>query len=342
MKVALVATPGYSPPFYGGQNGVINDLATELIKKGHSVTLVAPNGNRLEGGDVIETGKPVKTILTHPFDSEYEAYLVYRDKLNNFDIIHGHTWFALEYLCKVDNPHVKVCHTHHGHVGRKKSYSISHPFKLNFCVLSEYMAEEYRRNMGSDCRVVYNGVDINHYFFKAEKGERLLFVGRLRGMKQPHVAIEVAKKLDMPIDLIGGTYAADPNYVDYIKSQCDGNQIRLFLDAPEELKVKLMQEAKALLFPSCWGEPFGLVAVESLATGTPVIAMSDGAIPEIIRDGLNGYICKTVEEMAEAVKRVDEIKPENCRRTVEENFTQEMMAERYLKIYRDVLNGDEW
>jgi glycosyltransferase involved in cell wall biosynthesis len=130
--------------------------------------------------------------------------------------------------------------------------------------------------------------------------------------------------------------------MDSIKAACDGTQIRLHLDASHEEKVYLYQNARAVIFPSAMGEPFGLIVPEAGSCGSAVIGSRDGAIPETIEEGVTGFICDTVEQMIEAVKKTDAISPQACRKRAEQKFSRQAMAENYIKLYRRMLKGDEW
>jgi glycosyltransferase involved in cell wall biosynthesis len=159
------------------------------------------------------------------------------------------------------------------------------------------------------------------------------------------------------LDIVGGTFVQDPAYLEQIRSMCDGEQIKFYPDAPHEVKVKLMQSAKCLLFPSFMSEPFGLIAVESMSCGCPVVSTNDGAIPEVVQEG--GIVCDVfeknitskgpvyslkrnpVEALAEAVKKVNSIKSADCGRNAE-RFSREVMASSYEKLYRQILDGAEW
>jgi len=345
LKIALLSTPFLkSPPdFYGGLEVVVANLAAALAKMGHDVTLFAARGSKPTGNyKVFETIDPVFSFSTdwgkvNWLQKETEHYLTFKNHLKDFDIIHGHNWWGHEYLYKLEHLEARVCHTHHGGIWRTRP-PIEKP---NLIAISRFMAELYARQLGVNVHFVYNGIDLDGYPFKKEKGDRLIFVGRFTPFKQPHVAIEVAKRLNMGLDLVGGAFE-EPYFSQYVKPYCDGKQIVLHTEVMHEEKVKLLQNAKALLFPSNMGEPFGLVAVEANSCGTPVIALRDGAIPEIVIEGVTGFVCDSVEEMVEAVKRVDEIKPENCRAVVEQNFTKELMAERYVRLYEKILEGGEW
>jgi glycosyltransferase involved in cell wall biosynthesis len=188
---------------------------------------------------------------------------------------------------------------------------------------------------------VYNGIEIEKYPFQANKGDRLLYVGRFDRFKQPHVAIEIAKRLEMGLDLVGGTFVNDRAYLEQIKQACDGKQITFNPDVSQETKINFMKNAKCLLFPSAMGEPFGLVMIENLCVGTPVIALKDGAIPELMEEGKVGWSCNNQEEMINAIMNVQKISPSNCRKHAEK-FSRENMALEYEKLYRRILSGDEW
>ena len=197
-------------------------------------------------------------------------------------------------------------------------------------------------SQGMPSKFVYNGIEIEKYPLQENKGERLLFVGRLDSFKRPHIAIEVAKKLNLGLDIVGGSFVQDVPYMDSIKQQCDGSQIVLHLDATQEEKTKLYQNAKAVIFPSKMGEPFGLIVPESNCCGTPVIGSNDGAIPETIENGFNGYVCDTVDQMVEAVRKVWNISPYACRQSVETKFSRQAMSRGYEALYREMLEGREW
>ena len=345
LKVAVVSPPFLkSPPdAYGGLEVVTSQLAVGLAELGQDVTLFAAKGSKPIGDyEVFETIDPVFDYGTDWskidwYEKEKQAYEVYKGRLQDFDIVHDHSWFAFPYLAKRDGLASHVCHTHHGGLNWK-----SRPCeKMNLIAISRFMAEVYARQLNTHVQWVYNGVDLQAYPFKKEKGDRLIYVGRFVSFKQPHVAIEVAKRLGMGLDLVGGAYE-EPYFSQQVKPHCDGKQIVLHTEVPHEEKVRMLQDAKALLFPSKMGEPFGLCAAEANACGTPVVALRDGAIPEVVLEGVNGFVREDVDGMVEAIKRIDEIRPENCRALVEQNFTRKIMAGRYLDLYRKILAGDEW
>jgi len=346
LKIALISTPFLRTPpeTYGGLEAVVADLAEILAKMGHDVTVFAADGSKVKGCKVVEFGSPALKVDVDWLQAEKKAYEAYKPYLKEFDVIHGHNWWCFEYLYKMEHPEAKVLHTHHGHLNFKsKPPGVE---KMNLVAISQFMAKEYARILNTHVKWVYNGINTDLYKFSRKHGGRLLYVGRFTKFKGAHVAIQVAKKTGLGLDLVGGSQfitAQDKAYFEQIKRLCDGKRIRLYADAPHQVKVRLMQKAKAILVPSNFQEPFGLTVVEANSCGCPAIVWNDGALPEIIQNGVNGFVCeKTVDAMVKAVRMVDEIKPENCRVVVERNFSREVMAKRYLSLYVRINKGDMW
>jgi glycosyltransferase involved in cell wall biosynthesis len=358
LKICLISTPMIvtPPQNYGGLEMVVYDLAAGLAELGHEVTMIGAIGSKAPVGvKLIETIPPAGTVHTDWNALEAQAYEVYKGKLAGFDVIHDHTWFAHAYLYKRDHLEAKVMHTHHGGLAWK-----TRPFeKMNLVAISDWMMKVYG-SQGWVSRRAYNGVDPDRYLFRAEKGERLLFVGRLDTFKQPDVAIAAAKRLEMTIDIVGGSFVQGAEFLAGIKALCDGDKVKMHLDASQDEKVELYRNARAVLFPSRMGEPFGLIVPESLLCGTPVIGLRDGAIPETLGWG-GGYVVgeettnltdpqailarkqRDVEALVTGVKRLQDhpIPPETCRKEGEK-FTRLEMAKAYTSLYRDCVEGREW
>lgn len=374
LKICLISTPFVKTPpdRYGGLEQVVHDLGLELAKMGHTVTVVGAKGSKVPGCKMIETLEPANKVDVNWLEWEQAAFDIYKDSLTGFDIIHDNTWMGFAYFAKQANPSLKVVHTHHGHLSwRGKPFE-----KMNLIAISDWMVRVYN-SLGWAAKRAYNGVDLSRYKFQEQKGNRLLFVGRLDTFKQPDVAIGAARKLGIGLDLVGGSFVQDLNFLEQVKKNCDvvipsgddpakypfkETDIVLHLDASQEEKVRLYQNAKAVLFPSRMGEPFGLIVPEANSCGTFVIGLRDGAIPETIEEGVSGFVVgelitqqettaeqilarkvRDIDALVEGVKRMSTIKlvPEAISKRGQ-LFSRESMAKAYLALYREVVKGNEW
>lgn len=181
---------------------------------------------------------------------------------------------------------------------------------------------------------VYNGVDTSRFVFNQTAKDYLLMVGTIGRHKNQKSAINVAKKLNMPLVLAGKI--RDKDYFEELKPDIDGQKIRWIGEITFDEKVKLYQDAKAFLFPINWEEPFGLVMIEAMACGTPVVAFNHGAVSEVVVDGLTGFVVENEEEMTEKVSQIETIKREDARKLVEEKFTIEKMIDKYDQTLRSL------
>ena len=337
MKVALISTSIFPPSpdlKYGGLEAVVHNLGMALAKDGHEVLVVGTKGTQVEGCQVLETVEFTGDLSA--FGQEKDAYEIWKDEVHDYDVIHGHSWMAYEYLYGRDNGDATVLHTHHGHLTWGIPPPVKHP---NLIGISNFMALEYGKQ-GYVARYAYNGINLENYPFKEKKGDRLLYVGRFTSYKGAHLALDIAKQARMGIDLVGSTtFVEDQKYVQQIWDKCDGEQLRMWGEVPTDVKVKLMQNAKAILIPSQMGEPFGLIAAEAMACGTPAICLNDGALKEVVSQGLTGYICDSTDQMVKAIDAVEEIEPKRCRQRVQNLFTKEVMAKTYLALYREAQSG---
>lgn len=351
LRIALISTPffGVPPKKYGGLEQVIWDLAEGLDELGHIVTLFAPEGSRVpKHGSLVTTGPALDTVNVNWYNEEENRYFKWKEIItqDRFDIINDHTWFGFPYFHKMNNLRLRVIHTHHGGY----QWTTAPPFpKSNLVAISKFMkqyTEQYFKQKGFpvESQYIYNGINIDKYPYQHSKTDNLLFVGRLSTFKQPHVAVNIARKTNHKLDIIGSASFVDSqDYVIQFEKSIEHDQsIMLHKDASPELKIDKMQNAKALIFPSNMGEPFGLVAVEAMACGTPVIALNDGAISEVVKHGVTGFICNNEQEMIEAISKIDTIKPEHCRKHVEENFSRQIMAKGYEKLYQRMMQDNNW
>ena len=350
LNIALIAPPLLQTPprGYGGLERVVYDLGCALVKGGDSVTLFAPNGSHIDGGKTVETGIAPERTDVNWVECEGNSYNVYAKDLGNFDITHDHTWFYFAALKRIGNPEVKMLHTHHGHLSWDINKLIKEVCPVNLVGISDFMRKEYESQSWSS-RYVYNGIDLDSYPLSTKERDGLVYVGRISKFKNPDVAIRAAIESKQHINVIGGSFVDDVNYLTDITKMCgnSGGYATLHLDLPHKEKVEMVQKAKACLVPSAFSEPYGLVATESMAMGTPVIAYNDGALKEVIGTSpldRGGYICDDYISFLYNVKWMNKDEspsPQMCRKRAE-MFSREKMAENYRKLYVEILEGGGW
>jgi glycosyltransferase involved in cell wall biosynthesis len=188
--------------------------------------------------------------------------------------------------------------------------------------------------------VVHHGIDIDTFPFSAEKSDHLLYLSRISPEKGPLIAIEVARRLGKKLVMAGKISRHDrPYFEEQVKPEIDGEQIVFVGEADARMKRELFVAASCFLMPILWDEPFGLVMVEAMACGTPVVALRRGSAPELIAEGRTGYVVDTAEEMIEAVRCAELLRPEDCRAHVERYFSVERMADDYLAMYEQVMQS---
>ena len=345
MKIAVLSSSMLaSPPkSYGGLELISYQVACGLAELGHKTVLFATNGSKVPPkGFLVEFGEAKGKVQCDWLEAEKTSYNKIKDMLTDFDVILGSNWFGMEYAFKASHPNAHVCHVHHGGISMEYWGKSKAPFKLNLIAISKCMQKVYE-SQGFSSRVCYNGVSLSDYTISHKKRtERLLWIGRIDTFKQPDYAIRVAQKANLGLDIIGGTFVQDLAYLERIKGMCDGKKITFTPDASHEVKLKLLQTCKAVLFTSKMGEPLGLVPLEGAAVGAPVLSTIDGATPETVKNGETGFLCANEEEMVENLKHIDMINPKKCRQWVEENFSVQTMCKSYLSRFNEILSGDEW
>ena len=342
MRIAQVSPlwEQVPPPAYGGTELVVSLLTEELVKRGHEVTLFA-------SGDSTTSAK-LESVHTRALrlDTSVKDPNIY-DMLNmarvyenadQFDIIHSHVGcVALPYSNLVKTPTV---HTLHGIFTADNEKLFVHVRKQPFISISNSQRD---MSLGLNyVSTIYNGIDTNTFSFypQPERPPYLAFLGRMSPEKGAHLAIEIAKRSGWHLKMAG---KVDPNPIDLeyfeqkIRPHIDGKQIEFLGEANHQQKNVLMGGAVATLFPITWKEPFGLVMIESMVTGTPVIAMSLGSAPEVIADGVSGFLCHTVDECIDAIAKVAKLDRYACREHVLINFTVKRMTDGYEAVYQKIL-----
>jgi len=343
VRIALLSPPWIPvpPSGYGGIEWIVSLLADELVARGHDVTLFA-TGDSKTSADlryVFDVGPVAQMHQALPYSmhvgAAYQHIAEEARAGRRYDVVHDHTaWLSLAFAPLIPTP---VVHTLHG-AAIEAERDFFHLVRNNadFVAISQYQTRTFTRIQITD--VVPNAVDVSSYPFNADKDDYLLSLGRIARDKAQHLAIEVAKRSGMPLVLAGKIDPGeDWTYFDeMILPHVDGQNVRFEGEVPDDRKRELFAGARALVFPIQWDEPFGLVMIEAMACGTPVIATPYGAVPEVVTDGVNGFIASSVDDMVEAVKKIDGISPEVCRAVVEQRFAPSVMTDGYEAVYRRV------
>jgi glycosyltransferase involved in cell wall biosynthesis len=325
------------PPQYGGTERVVALLTDELVRRGHDVTLFASGDSRTAAHLVACAPRGLR------MDPEIRDYLAFQSaqlgavyrRADDFDVIHNHVdHFAFASASISSTPTLSTCH------GRLDLPEVRHVYDA-FRDLPLVAISEDQRGFLPDANwaaTVYNAVDLDNYRFRAEPGDYLVFLGRISPEKRPDRAIELAREAGMRLVIAAKVDPADRDYFDHaIKPLIQTSDLIEFIgEVDEREKDRLLGEAYAYLFPIDWPEPFGLTMAESMATGTPVIGSRAGSVPEIVIDGVTGFVCDTLTEMAHAIPRVAELDRRASRDHVERHFTATVMADGYVRAYEAI------
>ncbi len=340
MKIAQIA-PLYEsvpPKLYGGTERVVSYLTEELVRLGHEVTLFA-SGDSVTSAH-LESGCEQALRLSQTCVDPLAHHTVLLDRVlaraHEFDILHFHIDYA--HFPATRNLRLPTVTTLHGRLDLPDLVPLYQQFDRQPLVS---ISQAQRQPLGRVNWVgnVYHGLPPNLYKLYPEHGDYLAFLGRISPEKRPDRAIRIALKAGMPLKIAAKVDNADREYYE--------SQIRPLLDHPgvefigeisETEKNEFLGKAYAYLFPIDWPEPFGLTMIESMACGTPTIAFRCGSVPELIDDGISGFIVDNEEEAVNALARVPEFSRARCRGTFDRRFTDCRMAKDYLCIYRSLVN----
>ena len=344
MRIGMVAplAEPVPPPLYGGTERVVSVLTEELVRRGHDVTLFATADSRTRAKLVpcAQTGLRAADKLD---DSGMYAVMelgeAYR-RADKFDVIHNHVdFFAFPFARLTPTPTVT---TTHGRLDMRRTQQIIERFPEQPLVS---ISDAQRDPVPNQCWVatVYNGIDLSNYHFRPNHGKYLVFLGRIAPEKRPDRAIEIARDTGMPLIIAAKVDPVDQDYYEQaIRPLIDSSKLIEFIgEVNEHEKDKLLGEAYAYLFAIDWPEPFGLTMVEAMATGTPVIATAAGSVPEVVVDGVTGFVRRSLHDMVDAVPHVGELDRAACRAHVERHFSAEAMASGYERVYQRLIErGD--
>ena len=341
MKIAQIAPlcERVPPLAYGGTEFIVSLITEELVRRGHEVTLFAAGDSQTTARLEACCPKALRVWGTSQAENQvYQKLQLNRvfKRAREFDLIHSHVGSAVfPYADFVNTP---TLHTIHNTIIPGKE-----PLWLDTCHQNFISISDSQRRDDLQLNylaTVYNGIDASKYPFypKPDSSPYLAFLGRMSSDKGPHLAIEIAKRTGSHLKMAGKVDPVDREFFERkVMPLIDGKQIEFLGEFNHQQKCLLLGGAVATLFPITWSEPFGLVMAESMAVGTPVIAMNMGSTPEVIEDGKTGFLGNSVEECIAALDRLEEIDRFACRDRVIANFSVERMVDGYEAVYRQLL-----
>lgn len=346
MKIALLAPlwKKIPPEKYGGSELVVANLAKGLIELGHEVATFACGGSEVAGKLIPVIDKPMYDLVGG-FDwngiKQYEflSFFELGKRIKDFDVVHNHMGMhpiALAPFLPI--PLVTTLHS-----------SLPPDFPFLAEAFKEYpfvSISEAQRKLAPELnyvKTVYHGIDINSFKSRLEgKGNGFVFMGTLSQNKGIDIAVKSAHKLGVKLIIAGEIREDDKEFLDKeVFPYVDGERIKFIGEVGHEEKNRIFSEADGVLFPSRWNEAFGLVMVEALACGTPVLALGRGAVNEVLRNGETGFIVEEEEDFAGAMKKIGEISRKKCREEAEKHFDISVMAKNYEETYKSLIEKNK-
>jgi glycosyltransferase involved in cell wall biosynthesis len=345
LRVAMLAPPWISvpPPGYGGVESVVGVLTDALVRRGHAVTLFCAPGSR--------SSARVVSLLEESHPEEIERSLYEVDHVARafeeidlaayeepFDVVHDHCGFtALAMADRLDTP---LVHTLHGQfTAGTAAFYARHGHKAALVGISRAQLASAPAGM-EPVGAIPNPIDVRAWPLREHKDDYLLWIGRMTAEKGPHRAIAAARAADVPLVLAGVIQPGQQAFFDReVAPHIDGERVRFIGEIGGTVKLAAFAGARALLMPIRWEEPFGMVMVEALACGTPVIAFPEGAACELVCDGQTGFLVDDEQAMGAAVGRLPRIAPRDCRAWVAEHCDVDVVAAAYERTYRSVAHA---
>jgi glycosyltransferase involved in cell wall biosynthesis len=336
MRIGLVAPPWapVPPHLYGGIELVVDRLAQGFVEAGHDVVLFTTGDSTCPVPKrwLLDEAEGVRIGFSVP---EVRHVLAAYESLRDVDLIHDHS--VLGPILSDHYTELPVVTTIHGELNGELR-DIYERVATRVSVVAVSHAQRKPAPELPIARVIHHGIDAADFPIGKGDGDYLLFLGRLSPDKGAGRAIDVARKADVPLLLAGKM--REPWERDYFEARVApflSEQIQYLGEVGHARKLELLAGAQALVFPIRWNEPFGLVMIEALACGTPVLAFREGAAPEVVDDGRTGFICEDEAEMAEAVLKLDSLDRVACRAAVEGYFSTERMVNEHIELYEELL-----
>lgn len=344
LRIAQVAPPmeAVPPSGYGGTERIVNELIDELTRRGHSVTLFA-SGDSTAKCELVPTVPAALRPLG--FNSDPTGYLAatiaqVRGRQADFDVIHAHLeWANLMLMRSVTTPSVATFHGRLDHPWATDALTDPPP---GLVAISRSHAATHPEVPWAG--IVYNGLSLEGAPFERRRSDALSFVGRIAPEKGVADAIEIARLSGRPLRIVAklGPTAVEQEYYETVfKPALKRADVEYLGELSGAERDAVLASSYALLMPGTWPEPFGLVAIEAMACGTPVVARRSGALPEIVRDGIDGFLGDDPANLAFLLERVDGLDRERIRADVMERFSARRMVDGYLEVYHRRLAGED-
>jgi glycosyltransferase involved in cell wall biosynthesis len=338
LRIAMIAPPWFTvpPQGYGGVENMCADLVDGLVDRGHEVTLIGAGKPGTRAQRFLTTyAEPPSGRLGEPLPEVLHAAAAARILTGlDVDLVHDHTLAGPLSARGRDVPTVV---TMHGPVaGEPGEY-----YRQLGDTVSLVAISAAQRRAAPDLAwrdTVHNAIDVTTFPYRADKGETVLFLGRLHPDKGVHLAIDAARAAGLPIVVAGK--CSEPVELEYFRTFIEprlGPDVTIFGTADAATKRELLARAAALVFPIQWDEPFGMVMIEAMACGTPVVALRRGAVPEVVIDGVTGIVCDDPAELPAAITAARKLSSAECRAHVENCFDAATMVRGYESVYREVL-----
>lgn len=346
MKIAQLAS-NYHPTLPNSKQAIYSHVAwltNSLVNLGHEVTLFASGNSKTKAALIsVNEASTDGQNLSENIIKNYIHLLISKCYLQSekFDIIHSHQndFSIMRSLCAamVKTPTV---HSLHSPI-KEELKPFLHHFKRNIYI-SFSLAQRKTMPELNWFGNIYHGVDTKIFSFNPKPEDYFLFLGRITEEKGAHLAIKAAKTAGVKLVIAGKSYPSEGYWHEKIEKHIDGKNIRYVGETDFKAKIELLKNAKAVLFPTQYDEVFGLVMIEAMSCGTPVIGWDKGSVPEIINHGKTGFVVKSVAEMTNAIKVIDTISREATRKRAELYFSIEKMVKGYAKIYARIVEEKKY
>ncbi|HET9839969.1 MAG TPA: glycosyltransferase family 4 protein [Candidatus Angelobacter sp.] len=338
MKIALIAPPyiPVPPGKYGGTELFIAQLAQGLHSQGVAVTVYTVGESQVNVPVrwLYEKGQwPLKSEVDGTLKALSHASWAVEDAAQGSDIIHMNSAPALSFTRFIDT---QVVHTvHHAYENEFAEFYRMFP-RVSYVTISDFQRQALAMPR---MRTIHHGIDPSLYPLKTRKEPYFSFLGRIAPQKGTHLAIEIAQKAGIPLRIAG---EIQPMYQSYweakVKPHVDGRFIQYLGEMGLEEKNELLGNSLAMLFPIQWHEPFGLVMIEAMACGTPVLALSGGSVNEVVKEGVSGHVRASVSELVECARGLV-LDPRSVRAYMEEFFSVARMTRDYMRLYTEILQN---